>query len=46
MKKTGFKGVVKNFSVNFNPIDTHKYLMKRAWVKVTLGLIKKETMCY
>ena len=40
MKKTGFKGVVKNFSV------THKYLMKRTWVKVTLGLIKKETMCY
>ena len=29
MKKTGFKGVVKNFSVNFNPTDTHKYLMKR-----------------
>ena len=30
MKKTGFKGVVKSFSVNFDPIDTHKYLLKRA----------------
>ena len=35
MKKTGLKGVVKFFSVDFNPIDTnhilgiHKYLMKR-----------------
>ena len=34
MKKTELKGVVKNFSVDFNPIDTnnildiHKYLMK------------------
>ena len=33
-KKTGLKGVVKRFSVDFNPIDTndildiHKYLMK------------------
>ena len=36
MKKTGLKGVVKFFSVDFNPFDTndtldiHKYLMKRA----------------
>ena len=35
MKKTGLRGVVKLFSVDFNPIDTndilhiHKYLMKR-----------------
>ena len=34
MKKTGLKGVVKFFSVDFNPIDNdildiHKYLMKR-----------------
>ena len=35
MTKTGLKGVVKLFSVDFNPIDTkdilniHRYLMKR-----------------
>ena len=35
MKKTGLKGVIKFFSVDFNPIDTndildiHKYLMKK-----------------
>ena len=35
MKKTGLKGVVKFFSVDFNSIDTndildiHRYLMKR-----------------
>ena len=35
MKKAGLKGVVKYFSVDFNPIDTidileiHKKLMKR-----------------
>ena len=35
MKKTGLKGVVKLFSLDFNPVDTndildiHKYLMKR-----------------
>ena len=35
MKKSGLKGVVKHFSVDFNPIDTnnildiHKYLTKR-----------------
>ena len=34
-KKTGLKGVVKFFSVDFNPIDTndildiHKYLMEK-----------------
>ena len=35
MRKTGLKGIVNFFSVDFNPIDTndisdiHKYLMKR-----------------
>ena len=35
MKKTGLKGIVKFFSVDFNPIDTnnildiHKHLIKR-----------------
>ena len=35
MKKTGLKGVVKFFSVDYNPIDTndildiHRYLMKK-----------------
>ena len=32
-KKTGLKGFVKNFSVDFNPVDTSNifryYLMKR-----------------
>ena len=34
-KKKGLKGIVKIFSIDFNPIDTkdvldiHKYLMKR-----------------
>ena len=46
MKKTGLKGVIKFFSVDFNPIDTndildiHKYLMKKTWYKMFL-LIKK-----
>ena len=36
MKQTGLKGFVKNFSVDYNPIDTndvldiHRYLMKEA----------------
>ena len=40
-------GVVKLFSVDFNPIDTnnildiHKYLMERTWYKIMFGLIKK-----
>ena len=47
MKKTGLKGVVTFFSVDFNPIDTnnildiHKYLMKRTWDIMMFGLIKK-----
>ena len=46
MKKTGWKGVVKYFSIDFNPIgandnlDIHKYLMKRTWYKIMSGLIK------
>ena len=46
-KKTGLKGVVNFFSVDFNPIDTidvldiHKYLMKITGYKIMLGLIKK-----
>ena len=46
MKKTGLKGVIKFFSVDFNPIDInhildiHKYLMKKTWHKMLL-LIKK-----
>ena len=46
-KKTGFRGVVKNFSVDFNLIDTNdildiqKYLMKRTWYKILFRLIRK-----
>ena len=46
-KKTGLKGVVKFFSVDFNPIvtndilDIHKYLMKRTWYKIMFWFIKK-----
>ena len=48
IKKTGFKGVVIFFSVDFNPIDPnnildiHKYLMKRTWYKTMFGSIKKK----
>ena len=47
MAKTGLKGVVKHFSIDFNPIDSndilniHKNLMKRTWHKIMFGLIKK-----
>ena len=47
MKKTGLGGVIKFFSVNFNPVNNNdiwgidKYLMKRAWYKKMLPLIKK-----
>ena len=46
-KKTGLKGVVNFFSVDFNSIDTndilgnHKYLMKITWSKTMFRLIKK-----
>ena len=42
-KKTGLKGLVKCFSINFNTIDTsnvldiHKSLMKRKQYKKGLG---------
>ena len=41
------KGVVNFFSVDFNHIDandildTPKYLMKKRWHKIMLGIIKK-----
>ena len=44
-KETGLKGVVKLFSVDFNPIDTndildiHRHLMKRTWYKIMFRLI-------
>ena len=47
MAKTGLKGFMQFFSVDFNPIDnnnildSHKYLMKWTWYKRMLGLIKK-----
>ena len=47
MKKTGLKGIVKLYSVDFNPndasdvLDIHKYLMKGIWYKIMFELIKK-----
>ena len=44
LKKTGLKGVIKFFSVNFNSINTndiHKYLMKKLRYEIMFGLIKK-----
>ena len=46
-KTTELKGVVKFFSVDFNPIgtndilDIYKYLMKRTWCKIRFGLINR-----
>ena len=45
-KKTQLGGVVKFFSVDFNPIDTnnilniYEYLMKRTWYKIIFELRK------
>ena len=45
-EKTGLKGVLKFFSVDFNPIDNNdildinKHLMKRTWYKIMFALIK------
>ena len=42
MNKSGWKGVIKFFSVDFSPIDTndvldiHKYLMKRTRYKMII----------
>ena len=47
MKKTGLKGSVKIFFVDFNPIDTHnifdiyEYLMKGTQYKIMFEVIKK-----
>ena len=47
MKKTGLKGSVKFFSVDFNPIDTNnildilRYAMKGIKHKIMFGVIKK-----
>ena len=46
-KKTGLKGIVTFFSIDFNPIhindilDIHRYLMKRKQYKIMFGIIKK-----
>ena len=45
MKKTGLKGGIKVFSVNYNAIDTnnildiHIYLMKETWYKMFIILL-------
>ena len=50
MKKTWLKGIVKFFSVDFNPIDindvldTHRYLMTRKQYKIIFGLHRKMFM--
>ena len=50
MKIAELKGTVKSFSVYFNPIDNteildiYKYLMKRTWYNIRVGLIKKILM--
>ena len=47
MKKQGLKGVIIFFSADLNPIttndilDIHRYLMRRTWYKIMLGLTKK-----
>ena len=47
MKKTGSKESLRNFSVDFNPIDTndtldiHRYLMKEIEYKIMFGIVKK-----
>ena len=47
MKKKGLKGIVKFFSVDFNPIDCNnildidKHLKKITWYEMMFGLIKK-----
>ena len=45
MEERGSKGVVKFFSLDFNPIDSnsildiYKYLMKRTWYKIFIGFV-------
>ena len=52
LNKIGLKGVVKYFSVDFNPVDTnnildiHKYLIKRTWYNIILGWLRKYLLDY
>ena len=44
-KKTGWKGSVKDFSIDYNAIitsnisDIHRYLIKNTWYKIIFGII-------
>ena len=46
-KKTGWKGSVKVFSIDYNAINTsnisdiHRCLIKNTWYKIIFGIIKK-----
>ena len=52
MKKSGLKGSVNFFSVDFNPIgtneilDIHRYLMKRTKYKKMFGITKNCLLYY
>ena len=47
LKRTGLRGILKCFFVDFNLIDTNdildinKYLVKKTWCKIMFGLIEK-----
>ena len=47
-RKTGLKGIVECFFVDFNPIDTkdilRMFLMKGTWYKIMFGIVKKMFM--
>ena len=47
-RKTGLKGTVECFFVDFNPIDTkdilRMFLMKGTWYKIIFGIVKKMFM--
>ena len=47
-RKTGSKGIVECFFVDFNPIDTkdilRMFLMKGTWYKIMFGIVKKMFM--
>ena len=44
-KKLGWKGSVKDFSIDYNAIitsnisDIHRYLIKNTWYKIIFGII-------
>ena len=44
-KKMGWKGSVKDFSIDYNAIitsnisDIHRYLIKNTWYKIIFGII-------